>query len=309
MKILLTGGAGFIGSHILEELGNNHDFVVVDDLSTGHESNLNVAKNVTFYKETISNFKFIEKLFSKHTFDAIIHLAAIASVFKCVEDPFSASEINFRSSIFLMEHAFKNGIEKFIFASSAAVYGEDPKLPKSESGSTTLPISTYGVDKFASEQFLMDYSRRGKIKGTAFRFFNVFGERQDPSSPYSGVLSIFSDRVVDYDSPELTIFGDGKQTRDFIYVKDIVSAISLALNNDSLSGNVFNLGTSNETSLLDVIKELEEITSKKISLNYKEERLGDIKRSVCDNSKIKALGWNPEYSFKEGLTKLTNSLK
>lgn len=307
MKILLTGGAGFIGSHIIEEFPESTEFIIVDNLSTGHKSNIDSYKNVIFCEISVTDYLFLENLFNKHRFDAIIHLAAIASVFKCVEEPFESSEVNFRASIFLMELAYKNGVEKFVFASSAAVFGDDPALPKSEKDSTTLPISTYGVDKFASEQFLMDYSRRKKLKGTAFRFFNVFGERQDPASPYSGVLSIFTDRVVT-DQNRVKIFGDGKQTRDFIYVKDIVSAIKLSIDSDELSGNVYNLGTGVETSLLDVVNDLKEISSKEIDITFLDERVGDINRSVADISKIKSTGWKPKYSFREGLEKYFNSL-
>ena len=201
MKILLTGGAGFIGSHVIEEFPDTTKFIVIDDLSTGHRSNIEKFKNVELIEKSITDFSFNETLFKEHQFDAIIHFAAISSVFKCVEEPIESSEVNFRASIQLMDLAYKHDVEKFIFSSSAAVYGDDPRLPKSEKNSTTLPISTYGVDKFASEQFLMDYSRRGKLKGTAFRFFNVFGERQDPASRYSGVLSIFTDRLITKPAP------------------------------------------------------------------------------------------------------------
>ena len=307
MKILLTGGAGFIGSHIIEEFSSETEFLVVDNLSTGHKSNIESYQNVTLHEKSVTDYVFIKNLFNEYKFDAIIHLAAIASVFKCVEEPFESSEVNFRASINLMELAYKNGVDKFIFASSAAIYGDDVRLPKSELDSTTLPISTYGVDKFASEQFLMDYSRRNKLNGTAFRFFNVFGERQDPASPYSGVLSIFTDRVIT-DQNSVKIFGDGRQTRDFIYVKDIVSAIKLATDSDELSGNVYNLGTGIETSLLDVVSDLETIYSKEINIDFSDERLGDIKRSVADISKIGSTGWKPKFTFRQGLDKYFSSL-
>ena len=307
MTILITGGAGFIGSHLIEELYSYCKLIIVDDLSTGKIENLANFPEIIFYNESITNLTFLEKLFTENKIDAVVHLAAIASVFKCVEKPIESSEVNFKASINLMELSSKNNVSKFIFASSAAVYGSDPRLPKSEVDSTTLPISTYGIDKFAAEQYLMDYSRRGKLKGTAFRFFNVFGERQDPTSPYSGVLSIFTDQIK-LENPQINIFGDGNQTRDFIYIKDITSAIKVALENDSFSGNVFNLGTGTETSLLNVVSSLETISSKKIAIKFEDARLGDIEKSTSDISKIKSFGWSPKFSFLEGLKKYYNSL-
>ena len=308
MNILLTGGAGFIGSHIIEAFPKEFNFVVVDDLSTGKKENISTFKNVTFYHKSITDYSFMDELFNRYSFDGIIHLAAIASVFKCVKDPTKSSEINFRASIQLMEYAYKYNVQRFLFPSSAAVYGADPKLHKNEQESTTLPISTYGIDKFASEQFLMDYTRRKKLKGTAFRLFNVYGERQDPNSPYSGVLSIFADRTIGKDQPEVMVFGDGKQTRDFIYVKDVVSAMYTAFQSDDMVGKVLNLGTGKETDLLEVIQLLEAYLETNISIEFAEPRLGDIKRSVADIKSALECDWKPTYSFEEGFKNYLNSL-
>jgi UDP-glucose 4-epimerase len=300
MNILITGGAGFIGSHLANQLVDKHNIFIIDDLSTGKESNLDSLKQFEFYKKDICDRGFISSFFKANRIDCVIHLAAIASVFKCVEEPIKSSEVNYWASLNLLEEAAKHKVKQFIFASSAAVYGDEPSLPKTE-GSKVQPISGYGIDKFAIEQYLMDYARRKKIMGTAFRFFNVYGPKQDPSSPYSGVLSIFTSAVIEKNVDSIIVYGDGKQSRDFIYIKDLIKAIELSIDNPKMNASIFNLGSGKKTSLLEVISILEEYVGRKINIDYQQERLGDIKHSVSSIEKLKQFGYKVDYSFDAGM--------
>ena len=300
MKILITGGAGFIGSHLAKRFLEKHQIFIIDDLSAGKMTNLDDISSYHFFKENICDKGFISKFLKTNQIDCIIHLAAIASVFKCIDEPIKSAEVNYWASLNLIEEACKNDVKQFIFASSAAVFGDEPSLPKTEE-SKVQPISGYGIDKFAIEQYLLDYTRRGKIQGTVFRFFNVFGPNQDPNSPYSGVLSIFANRIIENDLDTLVIYGDGKQSRDFIYIKDLVSAIELSINNDKMNEQIFNLGTGKQTTLLEIITILEKFSNKKIKIDLKDQRLGDIKHSYSSIEKIKQFGFKVNYPLEIGL--------
>lgn len=306
MKILVTGGAGFIGSHLCERLSQGrHEVHVLDDLSSGKLSNLENIE-VHFYQQSITDLEFCDQLFLDKKFDCVYHLAAIASVAACEDDPCGTHRVNMTASMALMDMAVKYKVSKFIFASSAAVYGQDAELPKNET-SPIAPISFYGTDKYSAENTLMCFSKQNKIDGIAFRFFNVYGPRQDPSSPYSGVLSIFMNRILTQKNPSLNVFGDGKQTRDFIFVTDIVNALVLALNNKQMVSEVFNMGTGNGVSLLEIISELEELSQKKISIEFFPARSGDIKHSYCNPQKAINMGVKIDDNFKSGLLKLYSS--
>ncbi len=305
MNFLITGGAGFIGSHLSEQLlQEGHKIHVWDNLSTGNFFNiehLTSCSNFTFHhKDILKNSDQLDSFLQKEKIHGIYHLAAIASVQDCQEYPYETHLVNNVSSLKLLNLAIENKVPYFIFASSAAVFGNLPELPKTEK-SPISPISFYGTDKFAVENYLKLLSIQKKIKGTSFRFFNVFGPRQDPTSPYSGVLSIFLKEVLSSKKPKVKIFGDGLQTRDFIFVKDVISALLLPLKNEKMSGEVFNLGQGKETSLLDVIKILEEISGKNIQTEFFDSRNGDIKYSYADRGKIEQFGHEIEFSVKDGL--------
>ncbi len=191
-------------------------------------------------------------------------------------------------------------------ASSAAIYGDEPTLPKKEQ-MLREPLSPYAASKITLEDYGKIYDNIFDLKTVSLRYFNVYGPRQDPSSPYSGVLSIFSNAFAKK-NPEIIIYGDGKQTRDFIYVKDIVKANMIALKNDSMNGKVYNVACGKQNSLMDVIEVLENITNKKASIQFKKRREGDIKYSYADINKIKKEGFSPEYSLKQGLTEYFKKL-
>ncbi len=304
MATLVTGGAGFIGSHLVEELlKEEREVVVVDDLSTGKLENLPESENLTFIKGSITDREFLKNLFNSYRFDTVFHLAAVASVFKSVEKPIETHRVNFDGTLYLLEESKRTKVNKFVFASSAAVYGDLPELPKRED-MPVKPLTPYGVDKYASERYVVNSFNLYELRTTALRFFNVYGEKQDPSSPYSGVISIFMDRTARYlrgEEVTIDIYGDGKQTRDFVYVKDVVKALLIAERDSRTEGEVFNVGTGRETSLLALIETLKEITGKIPPVRFLPHREGDIKRSVADISKIRALGYSPSFSLKDGL--------
>jgi UDP-glucose 4-epimerase len=298
--LFITGGCGFIGSHCAQELQHEFEVICIDNFYSGLKSNLE-GINAQIIDADITDTQKMSTLIKEYRPYGIIHLAAIASVQACIEKPRDCFQVNQNATVELLELAAQNNIKRFIFASSAAVYGDEPALPKNESSSTTYPISSYGIDKFASEQYVIEYARRNKIHGVALRFFNVFGPRQNPASAYSGVLSIFSTSVMQTENPEITIFGDGKQTRDFIYVKDVVASIKKAVSKDEMNGEVYNVGQSRQISLLDVVDCLEEITDKKVKINFEDARSGDIKYSYADNTKILKAGVEFNYSFEQGM--------
>ncbi len=309
MNLLITGGAGFIGSHIVEALIDKYEIIVVDDLSTGRVENINV-KLINFIKGDISNKEFVDKLFDKYEFDYIIHLAAIASVQESILDPLRTHDVNNNSTVYLLEKARKQNkkLKRFIFSSSAAVYGNEESLPKKED-STIAPLTPYAIDKYSSEQFLMSYYRLYGLPTVAFRFFNVFGPKQNPDSPYSGVLSIFANEFINKEIPDITVFGDGEQTRDFIYVKNVVNAIIMAMKKENMLGKVYNLGMGDEISLNDIISVMKKITGKQAKISFKRERKGDIRRSYSNIDLLNNEGFNSKFDLKSGLVEYINYLK
>ncbi|WP_367365114.1 GDP-mannose 4,6-dehydratase [Pediococcus parvulus] len=306
-RILITGGAGFIGSNLADHLIENNEIVVVDDLSMGKIENLPKSTQLHFFKHSITDTNFMSKLLVKWNFDYIFLLAAVASVADTISRPCETHKINQDANINVMEMVRVNKlpVKKILFSSSAAVYGNNPELPKCES-SAIDPISPYAIDKFASERFVIDYGKLYHIPTVATRFFNVYGPKQNPKSPYSGVLSLISHSLMN--DSIFTIFGDGKQTRDFTYISDVVSALELLSENPIANHEVYNVATEIPTSLNKVLKIFEKISGKKITLAYKNERKGDIRDSYADVSKIKQLGFSPRYSITYGLKKYWDML-
>lgn len=307
-KILITGGAGFIGSNLAKKLSKENSIVIVDDLSMGRIENINNLKNITFYKESISNYEFIRDLLLNEDFDYIFHLAAIASVADSINRPIEANEINFLSTLNMLNilKEMKNSsLKRLIFSSSAAVYGDNPVLPKTED-SNVNPLSPYAIDKFAAEKYVLVFNSLYGLPTTCVRFFNVYGPNQNPSSPYSGVISILTDifektlRGIDV---EFNLYGDGKQSRDFVYVEDVVQALVLVAKSNEAIGNVYNVGTGVETSLKKIIEVISGILKTKINIKFLDERTGDIKHSVSSIEKLKELNYKPKYTIEEGLEK------
>lgn len=305
MKALVTGGAGFIGSHIVDRLiSEGHEVVVLDDFSTGHRSNLTENKALTIVEGDISNFDTVKQCMQG--IDWVFHKAAVASVPKTVNDPVGSSLVNYQGTLHLLEAARNNNVKRFVFASSAALYGDEPTLPKVET-MCPLTLSPYAVDKLASESACGMYTKLYGLETVCLRYFNVYGPKQDPSSPYSGVISIFTDKLKNNEVP--TIFGDGEQTRDFVFVSDVVEVNIKAVTTEGCAGQFFNVATANKITLNDLLKILSDIYSIEFNVNYGESRLGDIKESYAVVDKAASiLKWKAAVELKQGLQLLCESL-
>lgn len=302
-KYLVTGGAGFIGSNLVEKLVlKKNEVVVVDDLSMGKYSNIAefIDMGVTFYQKSITDFLFMQKLLKKEKFDYIVLLGAVASVADSVARPVETHKINLEANLNILEtvRQFKIPVKKILFASSAAVYGNDPGLPKKET-SPIDPLTPYAMDKFASERYTINYGKLYGLPTIATRFFNVYGPKQNPESPYSGVLSIIHNCLLN--NSKFTVFGDGEQTRDFTYVKDVVQALLLLLHDSKALHDVYNVATGKRTTLNDDIHVFEKAMNKKLQVDYLPARAGDIKDSYADITKLVSLGYHAEFSINEGL--------
>lgn len=305
MRALVTGGAGFIGSHIVDRLiSDGHEVVVLDDFSTGHRSNLTEHEALTIVEGDISNADTVNQCMQG--IDWVFHKAAVASVPKTVNDPVGSSLVNYHGTLHLLEAARKNNVKRFVFASSAALYGDEPTLPKVES-MCPVTLSPYAVDKLASENACGMYTKLYGLETVCLRYFNVYGPKQDPSSPYSGVISIFTDKLKNNETP--SIFGDGEQTRDFVFVKDVVEANMKAVTTDDCEGQYYNIATGHKITLNELLKILSDIYSIEFNVNYGEVRQGDIKESyaVIDKA-ISKLEWKPTVELEKGLKLLCESL-
>lgn len=305
MKVLITGGAGFIGSHMTERLlGEGHSVRVLDNLSTGHRANLPSHRSLELRVGDIREAKTVGE--AMEDVQAVIHLAAVASVQASIDDPVGTHETNLVGTLNLLEAARRKGVRRFLYASSAAVYGDTDKLPVSEQ-TPGRPLSPYAADKLAGEHYLQFYHRKHGLVCTAFRFFNIYGPRQDPSSPYSGVISIFVDRVLAGRS--VTVFGDGRQTRDFVYVADLIDILRAMLVSEKTVDQAVNVGRGVECSLLDLLEALEAILGRSIERQFAPARVGDIVRSCADTQRLRAvLGGAPKTDIKAGLTQLVSAL-
>lgn len=300
-NVLITGGAGFIGSNLAHQLVKKGDKVtIVDDLSMGKMDNIDDI-DVIFYKHDVCDYDFIHQLLDDGQFDYIFWLAAVASVADSVERPLQTHRINQESVVNALDYIRRKEIpiKRFLFTSSAAVYGNLSDFPKRED-SHVQPLTTYAIDKYSAERFTVDFGNLYGLPTVATRFFNVYGPRQNPESPYSGVLSLVTKALMG--SGKFTVYGDGSQTRDFIYVDDVVNAlITIAVKNDE--PQVFNIANGKETSLLHVIKTYEKVAGKQLKLDYKNTRPGDIQNSMADISRVRSLGFVPKWSLQDGLEK------
>ncbi len=306
MKILVTGGAGFIGSHLVDILlASGARVRVLDNLSTGKLGNLpHKHASLEFVRGDIRDRKTVMDCVSE--MDVVVHLAAVASVQASIDDPIGTHQVNFDGTLNLLETARRAGIGRFLYACSAAVYGNAAAVPVAEDAAPN-PLSPYAADKLAGEHYLLHYHRAHGLAATSFRFFNIYGPRQDPSSPYSGVISIFVD-CLQRDQP-VTVFGNGSQTRDFVYVADLADLLARAVHGSEGVGGVFNVGTGKRHSLLQLLDCLEKLSGRKIGRRHEPARLGDIRHSCADVSRLKQVyGSAPATPFDQGLKKLLESL-
>jgi nucleoside-diphosphate-sugar epimerase len=299
MRYLVTGGAGFIGSNTVDELvRRGHGVVVLDDLSSGKEDNLaEVRSKITFMKGSITDIEAVQKAMVQA--DYVIHLAARTSVPRSVKDPVDTNRINVDGTLNVLVAARDNKVKRVVFAASSSAYGDTPTLPKSED-MQPVPISPYGVSKYVGELYAQTFGRCYGLENVCLRYFNIFGPRQDPDSPYSGVLSRFSTAFLDSTPP--VVFGNGEQTRDFTYVENAVQANILACEAPSASGRTFNIGTGHAVSLNQVLQMLQKASGKTLETKYEPAREGDIRDSLADIRLAKEfLGYEPVVLFEEGL--------
>jgi UDP-glucose 4-epimerase len=304
--VAVTGGAGFIGSHTVDKLVDRGcQVVVLDDFSTGKRVNL--AQWADDPRVEIVTVNIADGIFSvlddvtkrRGPVERIVHLAAQVSVIHSIDNPLDDVRINYAGTVAVMEYARRACAKKVVFASSAAVYGDVNEFPVRED-LHCQPVSPYGIDKYGSELFLHYYSTVHAVPTTALRFFNVFGPRQDPSSPYSGVISIFADRAMA--GRDLTIFGDGEQTRDFVYVGDVSNAVTTAVLSDDGDRAVTNIGTGTEITVNELAETVVDLCGTDVTIHHAETRAGEILRSVADTRRASEIfGFKAQTALRDGL--------
>jgi UDP-glucose 4-epimerase len=303
MKALVTGGAGFIGSHLVERLlGDGHEVRVIDDFSTGKRANLEpfLGKTLEVVEADIRNGWELRTLAAGC--EVIFHEAAIVSVPYSVEHPQETHDVNLQGTLNVLEAARHAKTRRLVFASSAAVYGDAPGLPKHE-GMLPTPISPYGLEKLTGEHYLSIFARLYGVETVSLRYFNVFGPRQDPSSAYSGVISIFADRA--RRGEPVTIFGDGSAYRDFVFVADVVEANLLAARTPGVSGRSFNVARGEKTTLTDLTGMIGRAVGRTLKVEHAAPRAGDIAESVADIGRARSdLGFAPKVAVEDGLRQL-----
>jgi nucleoside-diphosphate-sugar epimerase len=299
MRYVVTGGAGFIGSNTVDELVRRGESVVVlDDLSAGKEENLVEVRNkISFIKGSINDLEAVRRAMPEA--DYVLHLAARTSVPRSIKDPLETNHVNVEGTLNVLVAARDAKVKRVVFAASSSAYGETPALPKLETMQSE-PISPYGVTKYAGELYAQMFGRVYGLQNVSLRYFNVFGPRQDPGSPYSGVLSKFCAAFLEKAEP--VIYGDGEQTRDFTYIENVVQANLLACEAPAASGRVINIGTGERTSLNQTLQLLREITGTNLEAKYDAPREGDIHDSQADITLGRELlGYDPTVNFAEGL--------
>jgi nucleoside-diphosphate-sugar epimerase len=295
---LVTGGAGFIGSHLTEELvRREHAVRVADSLITGKRTNLDHISGVDLRIGDLADMDFTRSVVDG--VDFVLHQAAIPSVPRSVRDPITSNRANVDGTLNVLVAARDAGVRRVVFAGSSSVYGDSPTLPKHEQ-MPDRPLSPYALQKVIGEQYLQMFTRLYGLETVSIRYFNVFGPRQDPSSPYSGVISVFATALLENRSPP--IFGDGEQTRDFTYVDNVVDGVLRACEALGASGQTINVATGGRISLNTLFETMRKLVGADVRPTYSEPRKGDVRDSQADISKARQLlGYQPKVSFEEGL--------
>ena len=295
---LVTGGAGFIGSHLTEELvRRGHAVRVADSLITGKRRNLDHIPDVDFVEGDLADFAVAQR--AVDGVDYVLHQAAIPSVPRSVKDPIASNRANIDASINVLVAARDAGVKRLVYAGSSSAYGNTPTLPKREDMEPN-PLSPYALQKLVAEQYAQMFTRLYGFETVTTRYFNVFGPRQDPGSPYSGVISLFATALLEGRQP--IIYGDGEQTRDFTYVANVVDGVLRACEAPDAAGQVVNVATGGRISLNELLRVMNRIVGTQIEAIYKEERAGDVRDSQADISKAKRLlGYTPIVSLEDGL--------
>ena len=303
MKVLVTGGAGFIGSHLVDRLvDEGYDVCILDNLSSGKLSNINgplKEDKVEFVEGDIRDASVVDKALVG--VDVVVHLAALISVPLSVANPELTFDVNLSGTSNLLRSSVKEGVGKFVFVSSCAVYGE-PKIQPITEETMPDPISPYAESKLLSERYCLGFHDRGLLRSVILRFFNVYGPRQGLND-YSGVITLFLDRA--RRNRPLIVYGDGSQTRDFVSVHDVVEAIFASLNSVGAEGEIVHIGSGRATSVNELAEEVLKLTGAESGILHKSPRTGDIKNSLAEISKAKRLlGYDPKVSLRDGLREL-----
>ncbi len=300
-KYLVTGGAGFIGSHIATRLVNDgHDVRVIDNLSTGSIQNLkHIEDRVEFVEGDLSDYDAVQK--AVEDIDIVFHQAALASVPRSVESPLDTHHACVTGTANLLDSSRKSNVKRVVYAASSSAYGNQPQMPKHE-GQLPEVLSPYAAMKLAAELYCESFAATYDLETVRLRYFNVFGPRQDPDSPYSAVIPLFVSALMNGKQPK--IFGDGTQSRDFTYIDNVVEANILAANAQGVSGKVFNVACGGSLSVNDLLKEICNLLDKPFDPSYEPPRTGDVLHSWADISAAqKELGYSTKVSLEEGLKK------
>jgi nucleoside-diphosphate-sugar epimerase len=299
-QYLVTGGAGFIGSHLAEELVRRGERVrVADSLITGKRQNLSHLPDVEFIEGDLADADVARR--AVEGMDYVLHQAAIPSVPRSVQDPITSNRANIDAALNVLVAARDAGVRRVVYAGSSSAYGDTPTLPKVET-MPTAPLSPYALQKLVAEQYCQMFTKLYGLETVTIRYFNVFGPRQDPSSPYSGVISLFISALAEGRQP--TIYGDGGQTRDFTYVANVVDGVLRACHASQASGEVINVATGGRISLNELFQTLRSLTGAKVEPIYQETRAGDVRDSQADIGKARRLlGYEPSVGLADGLQK------
>lgn len=304
-RVVVTGGAGFIGSNLAEELATSNNVIIIDDLSTGRKENtasLLNKDNVKFIQGSILDAKLLQKFF--RGIDFVFHLAALPSVPRSVQDPLTTNEVNITGTLNVLIAARDNKVKKVVYASSSSVYGDTPTLPKRED-MLPNPQSPYALTKLVGEHYCRIFHQIYRLPTICLRYFNVYGPRQNPDSQYAAVIPRFIARVLRGNPP--VIYGNGEQTRDFTYVRDVVQANLIAAQADATG--IFNIGRGEGNSINKLAETIINVMEKDLQPVYEPPLPGDIEHSLADISKAKKMGYSPEFSLEIGLKETIESVK
>ena len=299
MKYLITGGAGFIGSNLVEELlKRGHEVRVLDNFSTGNRANLAEFKDrIELFEGDLRSYHIVRQ--AVDGVDFILHQGALPSVPRSIQDPITSNEVNVSGTLNILDAAVAAGVKRVVFASSSSIYGDNPTLPKREDMKPN-PLSPYAVSKMAGEKYCQVFARIYGLHTVALRYFNVFGPRQNPDSQYSAVIPKFIKAILTDQQP--VIYGDGEQSRDFTYIANVVEANILATEADAPPGEVYNCAVHQRITLNELVDAINRIVGKNIKPIYADPRPGDVKHSFADITKIQQqMGYTPKIKFEEGL--------